>query len=199
MKQIIFLNQNKNVNDIFKGGIGSGGAREGAGRKPGDNIKDRIKQRYGIDDKDFEGVTIISGNPPGFKLTDGGRAFVSGKGKAEYVFAGYYYPKSGKMYVAPGSGDSVVLHELGHHVTMRNGLDKSEFNKSADRIVKEFKISNKEMSQYGLRPYSFTHRDEFLADSYLVHKRGTQEQRNKLFDFAEKRGLDFTEAYGWKK
>jgi hypothetical protein len=85
---------------------------------------------------------------------------------------GYYHKKSIHLHPRIGVNRVVLLHELGHHVASklfgngRVGLSKL-YHKLSSR-----KMNDEKLADLGLRRYSLTHLNEFLADSFVLYAGG---------------------------
>lgn len=132
--------------------------------------------------------------PDGAFLGSSGISFVE-KGD-DAAFAAFYEISNRTIYLSPeGFNQFTFMHELGHHVTMRDFTGRLAVDRARDvglsiiaemaeaRLVGDgvrFSELVDKMTDAGLRPYSLSMAEEFAADSYTVLLLGTEEHRRSL-------------------
>lgn len=146
----------------------------------------------GITQGELAGLKGITLQPPeGYELEADGyfRAVDREYAEGEYT-AGVYDPTTKTVHLSPAvmyESDSweTVVHEVGHHVSLRSSFEtRAGVRVAASEVLRsQLQYRNPtdvELIDYGLRPYSMTNRFEFLADSFLAWKCGSEVQRRNL-------------------
>jgi len=109
------------------------------------------------------------------------------------------YAVKGVIYLAQdGLNPRTLYHEIGHHVTMTNKWLTKRVQKILDTYLRGVSSMYPRDSKWdiidlcvelagpcGLRAYSFSSSLEFLADAYVILKRGSPYQRQCLEGFWE--------------
>lgn len=95
---------------------------------------------------------------------------------------GYYQQSKRVIRINPEEGfvSHTFAHELGHHVTRDGSATNKRIYSSAYFVrhnLNQLNLSNKMLNDVGLRNYSLTSPDEFMADSFKVYAWGTDKQR----------------------
>jgi hypothetical protein len=110
---------------------------------------------------------------------------------------GVYDPADSSITMAPsGFNRASLLHELGHHVTLRNEVAlaharvtmnwvRRDVLRWKDEGSAELEPFMKRLPQAGLRIYSLTSGAEFLADAYAAWYMGSPQTRDDLAQFWE--------------
>lgn len=155
----------------------------------------------GATDMDLRRVAISNKAPPGFKLSKDDQTFISDRTGVRA--AGLYQlgRREGVLHLTKNATDNTAMHELGHHVT--NRADKFRMSRDINQAIPEMKRdyvateSWAQHSQTGLRDYSYTNGDEFLADAYKVKRMGTADQWENIKTLVEYTtfGTDIDDAF----
>lgn len=86
--------------------------------------------------------------------------------------------------LASSEAHKTILHEVGHHVSMRSDARRSHRYGQSVRILSELERLTEgdaeKLSKYGLRQYSLTKGLELMADVYMVDKTGSVTQKERL-------------------
>ena len=100
---------------------------------------------------------------------------------------------------------TVLAHELGHHMHSLHRQAGRSYYGSVSNVMKALKGKKESTLRevYGLRPYSLTSAEEMYADSFMVMKLGSPEQRRELESLYKKAFLNLedrkAELEGWRK
>ena len=154
---------------------------------------------YKITEEELQDLNGFTDKPaPGYSLSN--LNYFEDPDDPDRQVLGVYDPDTRMVHIAPmmanrSDGGKVVLHELGHHVVEVNP------NYRAKRAAAMFVISQLRHRRvgpvnaidYGLREYSFTNENEFLADTFKVYKAGNEVQKRNLDDIYND-VLGFTEG-----
>jgi hypothetical protein len=124
---------------------------------------------------------------------DGDFARTDKSGKTHRGIVATYYRENARVLLSPaGFRPNVLLHELGHHVTLKYPAIIEKAEALAWRYFMALRMSTENdstdvfddtvslLQEAGLRPYSITSGVEFAADSYLTMIKGTGEQVRTL-------------------
>lgn len=142
-------------------------------------LRSRIAQmsvNLGLSEEDFAAVRTITDDPlQGMKVTPDG-FFEDEKGNK---YLAEWNSKAGSISISSAATDVVLLHELGHSREGYRRTDTAKFYTKYDQ-VRRLRGNLDELSKFGLRDYSTLTVDEFLADTFVVWKKGSPQQRTSL-------------------
>jgi len=128
----------------------------------------------------MEGLNVVTTFPHG-RYPDW---VVEGRGKyAGEITDGVYDPDLGSIHLNPDGGVynlAVVLHELGHHVTLGSPWRKTEGAETLEAMAGAFDSPPDGYRKAGLTDYSFRGPDEFMADCYVTYVAGPPDVRRNL-------------------
>ena len=143
-------------------------------------LRSRIVQmsaNLGLSEEDFAAVKTITDEPlPGSRITSTG-LFEDSNG-VEYLAE--WNSKAGSIFISPAATDSVLLHEVGHSREEFRMTNTGKFYGDAYDKVKRMKGNSKKLGEFGLRDYSAKTPQELLADTFVVWKIGSSQQKTNL-------------------
>lgn len=150
---------------------------------------------------DLQGLDAIDVTGSGIEI--GVEGLKEDRGSLLYKNSHYGWMPAAGAYLSPDSGTgerrriildqnsgmtrNVILHELGHHVTYMHPQSR-KLRDGANTCVndlREYAMAGrlKALGRMGLRKYSLTNGEEFLADVYQVRRNGTPEQWREITKF----------------
>lgn len=141
---------------------------------------------YKITEEELTDLAGFSMAPDsGYDLNEKGYFYYKADPDEEVL--GLYNPDTKVVSIAPAlagrtDGPKVVLHEVGHHVARQNPKYKNR-RAAAGFVLSQLRhkgVGPVEAVDYGLREYSFSSENEFMADTYLCLKAGNEIQRRNL-------------------
>lgn len=156
------------------------------------NLNTRLllfRKKYQIPDSHVNGVRILVAVPSWGKLGETGKVFYQ-RGRDRWEYSAYYDDKKKDIFVPGGLRPEVLIHEIGHHVTMQK---PKSIRKKVKTILKEH-FTDRFLRHLGLVRYSVFSELEFLADCYKVLKLGTPEKKRNLIRFCKAHNLDILNA-----
>jgi hypothetical protein len=138
---------------------------------------------------DHEGVLIKKGMPIA--------GVYDNEGKAIHI-------SKRTLYGDPQALSKTVVHEMGHHVVNEMGWAYRVSRKGAGNDVIKYgnlkQYSNDQLANAGLRTYSLTSGGELLADTFVVMRTGTPDQKALLANIWSEANFDSLEQiYRYKQ
>lgn len=140
----------------------------------------------GIPEADLRGATFTEKPPPNWEAV-GGSYFRNTKDFPDQV-AGLYERISATIYVAPLAPDTVLVHEIGHHVTLTVRPQNWRID-IWETVIADIgnSLSYSERRAMGIRPYSLSSWQDLLADIHAVFYTGKPGQWDRLEAWTKKR------------
>jgi hypothetical protein len=153
-----------------------------------------------ITQEDLDGFQGFSDQPPpgrGYRYDHEGVL----KNNRDVPIAGVYSKSSGmihiskrRLYANPKDLKNTVVHEIGHHRIDQKGLIRGSARRNQGRqVIRRANLktyTSDQLANAGLRPYSTASGGELLADTFVVMRNGTPEQKALLTNIWGEAGYD---------